>query len=78
MENKVYLVGAGPGDPELLTIRAKRTIERADVILYDGLVGRELFGGLSKRAKWIYAGRRTESAGQRQKRIYGLGLRYHK
>ncbi|MDI6888591.1 MAG: uroporphyrinogen-III C-methyltransferase [Methanocellales archaeon] len=41
-KGKVYLVGAGPGDPELLTKKAERIIEEADVILYDNLVGREI------------------------------------
>ena len=44
MTGKVYLVGAGPWDPGLLTLRGKELIGRADLILYDYLVNPELLG----------------------------------
>ena len=40
--NKVYLVGAGPGDPELLTLKGRRCLESADVVLYDHLASSAL------------------------------------
>src|SRR6056297_1996144 len=41
---KVYLVGSGPGDPDLLTVKAKRLLEEADVVLHDKLPGPEILG----------------------------------
>ncbi len=46
MTGTVYLVGSGPGDPELLTVKAKRLIEGADVVLHDKLPGPELLGSI--------------------------------
>lgn len=55
---KVYLVGAGPGDPELLTLKGKRCIEAADVILYDELASRELLDFAASDAELIYVGKK--------------------
>lgn len=56
-ESKVYLVGSGPGDPELLTIKARRIIERAEVILYDQLPGKAILGMLPEHAEKIDVGK---------------------
>ncbi|VWX57587.1 uroporphyrinogen-III C-methyltransferase [Sphingorhabdus sp. 109] len=50
---KVYLVGAGPGDPELLTLKAARLLQRADVIVHDGLVSRDILDLASPTARYI-------------------------
>jgi uroporphyrinogen III methyltransferase/synthase len=56
---KVYLVGAGPGDLGLVTLRAKECIERADVIIYDYLANPEMLGWAREDAEIIYAGKRA-------------------
>ena len=55
---KVYLVGAGPGDPGLMTLKGKTLLEHADVVVYDALVSPAILGMISDRAEKINAGKR--------------------
>ena len=54
MTGKVFLVGAGPGDPGLITLRAVELIKKADVVLYDRLVSKKILSMIPKKAKAIY------------------------
>ncbi|TKI53682.1 uroporphyrinogen-III C-methyltransferase [Lysinibacillus mangiferihumi] len=54
---KVFIVGAGPGDVDLITVRGLRCIEQADVILYDRLVNKDLLAYAKKSAKLIFCGK---------------------
>jgi len=56
---KVFLVGAGPGDPELLTIRAARVLEHADVVLHDSLVSAAVLALVSHDAQIVDVGKRA-------------------
>ncbi len=56
---KVYLVGAGPGDPGLLTVKGKTLLEHADVVIYDALVSPEIMGIINPKAEKINAGKRS-------------------
>ena len=54
----VWLVGAGPGDPELLTRKAERLIRQAEVIFYDALVSPDILA-LGGQAEWVSVGKRA-------------------
>lgn len=55
---KVYLVGAGPGDPGLMTVKAKTLIEAADVVVFDALVSEPILDWIGPQAEKIHAGKR--------------------
>ncbi|WP_144548596.1 uroporphyrinogen-III C-methyltransferase [Bacillus sp. X1(2014)] len=54
---KVYIIGAGPGDPELITVKAMKCLERAEVILYDRLVNPKLLDYCKADTEFIYCGK---------------------
>lgn len=58
-QGKVYLIGAGPGDPGLVTVRARELIERADVIVYDYLANAQLLHWAKASAEKVYVGKRS-------------------
>lgn len=66
---KVYLVGAGPGDPELITARGLRRLRSADIVLYDALVHPDQLREAKAEAELIFVGKRAGRAGARQSRI---------
>lgn len=63
---RVYLVGAGPGDPKLLTLRGKECLEQADVVFYDYLANPVLLSHAPPQAERIYVGRRGKGQYQPQ------------
>ena len=69
---KVYLVGAGPGDLGLVTLRAKECIEQADVIVYDHLANPEMLGWAREDAEIIYAGKEAGKHAPKQDEINAL------
>jgi len=75
---KVYIVGAGPGDAELLTIKALKAIEKADVVLYDRLIGEDVISMIKNMGKeLVYVGKENyEKGDERQEEINRLIKRY--
>ena len=73
---KVYLVGAGPGDPELLTLKALRLIKSADVILYDRLINQEILLFAKPDCELVYVGKEDGKHTIEQEKINELLLKY--
>jgi uroporphyrinogen III methyltransferase/synthase len=71
-KGKVILVGAGPGDLGLVTLRAKQRIEQADLIVYDNLANPEMLGWAGDAAEIIYAGKRAGEHTLSQEEINAL------
>jgi uroporphyrin-III C-methyltransferase len=69
MKGKVYLVGAGPGDPELLTVKALRLLESANVVLHDDLVAPEILKLIPSTAQVQNVGKRCGTKTMRQEEI---------
>jgi len=78
MKSKVFIVGAGPGDPKLITLKAVEVIKSADVVLYDRLVSKKIIGMIPKKAEKVYVGRDVGNDYKHQNKTNELMLRYAK
>lgn len=76
IEPKVTLVGAGPGDPDLVTLKGIKAIREADVILYDALINEELLSYAKSSCTLIYVGKRAERISTSQDYINKLLVDY--
>lgn len=74
----VYLLGAGPGDPELLTRKGERLLRAADVVLYDNLVSPEVLSLCRRSCQQIYVGKRAGQHAMPQAQINQLLVEYGK
>ncbi len=72
LKGKLYLIGAGPGDPELLTLKAARVLGEADVVLYDRLTSREILAHARPGAELIYVGKHQGEQEHKQSLIFDL------
>ncbi|CAM4112873.1 uroporphyrin-III methyltransferase [Bacillus manliponensis] len=75
---KVYIVGAGPGDPDLISVKGVKCIQEADVILYDRLVNKELLSYAKQGADLIYCGKLPNYHTMKQETIHSFLVKYAK
>lgn len=75
---KAYIVGAGPGDPDLITVKALKCIQKADVVLYDRLVNRELLSEVRPECQLIYCGKQPGVHEMKQETINHLLVKFTK
>jgi uroporphyrin-III C-methyltransferase len=76
MKGKVFLVGAGPGDPELLTLKALRALKTADVVLHDELIGPEILALVPKTVQLQGVGKRCGKKSVKQEEINALLVQF--
>ncbi|WP_345157831.1 uroporphyrinogen-III C-methyltransferase [Pontibacter saemangeumensis] len=69
---ELYIMGAGPGDPELITVKAYKVLQRADVVLFDNLANKELLDITKPACEHIYVGKRPYDAFTSQEAIHEL------